>query len=249
MNNFFYGFLYPIRSLNFFFSMPKIVLYSILPVILNLVIYSVIFYFLYGWIIESSGNVTGAFLPDATFWQEILHLIILILSFIFLLILSYLAFTIFGGLVSAPFNETISQMVEEKITNEKYITESNFMEDAWISIKAEGAKLIFYFSIIIPLFIFGFVPLIGAVVSTTLGFIFSCFYNALDFLDYPMTRRSIKLRQKIKVAQSGKMITYGFGCMAFLMMFIPVVNALLKPVLVVSGTSLFYEKEYLKKIK
>jgi len=49
--------------------------------------------------------------------------------------------------------------------------------------------------------------------------------------------------QKLKVTQRGKMLTYGFGCMAFLMMFLPVVNVFMKPILVVAGTSLYYERK------
>jgi uncharacterized protein involved in cysteine biosynthesis len=80
---------------------------------------------------------------------------------------------------------------------------------------------------------FNFVPVIGNVFSTVLGLIFSFFYNALDFLDYPLTRKLATFRYKLKFTQNGGMISYGFGCMAFLMMFLPVVNVFMKPILVV----------------
>ena len=89
-----------------------------------------------------------------------------------------------------------------------------------------------------------FIPIIGNVFSAVLGAIFSFYYNALDFLDYPMTRKKMKFRQKLRVTQSGKLLTYGFGCTAFLLMFLPIVNVFMKPILVVAGTSLYYEKDY-----
>jgi CysZ protein len=94
-----------------------------------------------------------------------------------------------------------------------------------------------------------FIPFVGNGVSVTLGAIFSCYFNALDFLDYPMQRKLMSFRQKLKVTQGGGMLTYGFGAIAFLMMFLPIINVFMKPILVVAGTSLYNEKNYTKLIK
>ncbi len=87
-----------------------------------------------------------------------------------------------------------------------------------------------------------YIPVAGTIISTILGFLFSAFYNSLDFFDYPMQRKMFTLRQKIKTTNSGSMFTYGFGSMAFLMMFLPFINSLFKPLLVVAGTKLYLEK-------
>ena len=249
MNDFLFGFFYPIRSLSFFFKQPKILIYSIIPMVINVIIYGAIFFFTYNWIIGTSSELTGAYSLEATWLQEILHILILIVSFLFLLLICYFLFITIGGIINAPFNENISQVVEEIITKTKYDNKLNFLQDAWYSIKAETFKLIFYFSIIIPLFFVGFIPMVGGVISTISGIVFSFYYNALDYLDYPMTRRFYKLKRKIKVTHSGGLLTYGFGCMAFLLLFLPIVNVVFKPILVVAGTSLFYEREFAKQIE
>ena len=249
MNDFFFGFFYPIRSLNFFFKQPRIILYSMIPMVINLIIYGTILYFCYSWIIGTSGELTGTNSLEATWFQEILHFFILIFSFLLLLLVCYFLFITIGGIINAPFAEHISQMVEEIITKTKYDSKLNFLQDAWYSIKAESFKLLFYFSIIIPLFFIGFIPMIGSVLATILGTLFSFFYSALDYLDYPMTRRFYRLKRKIKVTHSGGLLSYGFGCMAFLMLFLPVINVFFKPVLVVAGTSLFYERGFEKQIE
>ena len=249
MNDFLFGFAYPVRSLKFFFKQPKIILYSIVPIIINLIIYGTIFLFSYRWIIGRSENFTGASLNEATFFQEFLHIFIVIFAFFILLLVCYFLFITFGGLVSAPFEENISQHEEQTITGSTYSTELGFWKETVLSIKAEAMKLLFYFSIIIPVFLINFIPMAGSVISTILGTGFSFFYNALDYLDYPMTRRFYKLRKKIKVVSSGGALTYGFGCAAFILMFLPVINVFFKPVLVVAGTSLFYEKKYFASIQ
>jgi CysZ protein len=154
-----------------------------------------------------------------------------------------LLFVILGGLVTAPFNEEISQRVEEIVTGES-LHKLGFWEDAYISIKGELEKIVFYLIILFLIFLLDFVPVAGNILAAVLGILFSFFYNALDFLDYPMTRKKMRFRQKLRVTRSGGMITYGFGCTAFLLMFLPIVNVFMKPILVVAGTSLYYEKGY-----
>jgi CysZ protein len=211
--------------------------------IINIVIYSCVFFFSYSWLIGNIGSWLGAEEPGASFWIEALHVILVILTFLIVLFICYLLFTVFGSLITAPFNEEISQRVEEIVTNTKQ-HELGFWQDAYASIKGEVQKIAFYLIILFVLFLFNFVPVIGSVFSTVLGLIFSFFYNALDFLDYPLTRKLATFSHKLKVTRKGGMITYGFGCIAFLMMFLPVVNVFMKPILVVAGTSLYYEKEY-----
>lgn len=243
MKDFLFGFTYPFRSLKFFFSHKVLIKYSIAPMLINLFIYGSIFILTYSWLMGSLEKWLGIENTEAGFWLRFLHTALLIIGFLLTLFVCYLLFTILGNIVTAPFNEEISQRVEEIVTGRKE-HEMGFWEDAYISIKGEVQKLLFYFSILFFIFLLNLVPVIGSVVSTVLGFIFSCFYNALDFLDYPMTRKKMRFRDKLKITRKGKLVTYGFGVTAFLMMFLPVVNVFMKPILVAAGTSLFYEKGY-----
>jgi CysZ protein len=213
--------------------------------IINLIIYGSIFIYTYNFLIDTITKWTGINEPTVTFWTQFLHVILLILGIILILFICYLAFSIFGGIITAPFNEKISQFVEEKVCGFK-APELTFWKDVYVSITGELKKLLFYFTGLFIFFLINLIPFAGNVVSVTLGTIFSFFYNALDFLDYPLTRRLASFRTKLKATQSGGMVTYGFGAMAFLMMFLPIVNVFMKPLIVVAGTRLYYEKNYNK---
>lgn len=178
-----------------------------------------------------------------TFWTQILHVILLIIGILLLLLICYFAFVIFGGIVTAPFNENISQFVEKNVCGVSS-PEISFWKDTYISIKGELEKLLFYFSGLFLFFLINLIPVVGNIISVSLGTVFSFYYNALDFLDYPLTRQLASFWTKLKSAQSGGMLTYGFGTMAFLMMFLPIVNVFMKPLLVVAGTRLYYEKKF-----
>jgi len=182
-----------------------------------------------------SQNLAGEMIESAY------NSIVYFLTIVLVLVVSYFAYVIIGGLISAPFNENISQYVEESVTGIKcpYVP---FLKDTWLSVKGEILKLLFYFSVIVPLFFVNYIPVAGTIISTILGLLFSFFYNSLDFFDYPMQRKMFTLRQKISGTNSAGILTYGFGAMSFLMMFVPFINSLFKPLLVVSGTKLYLEK-------
>lgn len=244
MKDFFFGFIYPLKSFNFFLKNPKLVLYSIVPLIINIIIYGTIFILSYKWLIDYTNNLKSAYGAGSSWWQEIFLILMLIISFIILLIICYLAFITLGSIITAPFNEKISRYVEEKYTKTEIIYKVGFWKDAWLSIKAEILKIAFYLSILIPVFLLNLIPVIGSILSATLGIVFSFFYNSLDFLDYPMTRKFYTLRKKIRIVSSKKMLSLGFGCSVFIIMFLPLVNVLLKPVCVTAGTALYFEKNY-----
>lgn len=247
MNNFLFGLTYPFKCIKLFFRFPKIIGYSLIPMIINLVIYTAVFYFSYTFITGKSSELFTQSISNK-FLLEFLNFVLSIFTLILILFVCYFLFIIFGGLISAPFNEKISRHIEEKVFG--IISDYNLpiFRDIAFSIKAELKKLLFYFIFIIPLILVDFVPMIGSIITLVFGSGFSFYYNALDYLDYPMTRRMASFRKKIKIVNSNFSLSMGFGCSAFILTFLPVINVLLNPVLVTAGTSLFYEKGYDKKL-
>ena len=200
----------------------------------------------YRWLIDWIININDGLPVGTGFWAILLQIFLIAIGFAVLFVICGLLFTTLGGIITAPFNENISQIIEEKITNERVITGIGFWKDAYLSIRSEMQKLLFYFSILFAIFLLNFIPLIGNVVSLILGTIFSFYFYALDFLDYPMQRKLMPFRQKLNVTRQGGMLTYGFGAIAFLLMYLPIINVFLKPILVVAGTRLYWEKDYTK---
>ncbi|MBN1632573.1 MAG: EI24 domain-containing protein [Ignavibacteria bacterium] len=244
MKNFIYGLVHPFRSVSIFIKYPKLILHSIIPVIINFIIYSSVFAFTLYKFSGIAKSLTGIEYAEALWYNYAFYILLLLLSIVLILFICYFAFTILGSIVTGPFNENISQFTEEKILNEKIIYEIGFFKDAYRSITAEIKKLMFYVFFIVPFFLIGFIPVIGSIFSGIMIFIFSVFYTALDFFDYPMQRKNYTLRQKIKSVLSNKSVSAGFGLTGFLLMLLPFLNVFLKPLLVVSGTTIYFEKEY-----
>lgn len=248
MNNFIYGFFYPFKSIKLFFRYPKLIAYSIVPIVINLIIYGTIFFYTYNWISGKTEDAVSNNVSNQILF-EIIQYFLRVFYFFLVLIICYFLFIIFGGIVAAPFNEKISKYIEDRIFNVKTENSLPFFKDISVSITAELKKILFYFSVIIPLILIEFIPMIGAVITLVFGTLFSFFYNALDYLDYPLTRRMTGFREKLKIINSKKALSYGFGAMAFILTFIPVINVFMNPILVAAGTSLFYEKNYINNVQ
>ncbi len=248
MNNFIFGFFYPFKCIKLFFRYPKLISYSIVPVIINLIIYGTIFFYTYRWITGKTEDVLVNNVSSQIFLM-LIQTVLKIFSFLLILIICYFLFIIFGGIISAPFNEKISLLIEEKVYTIKAENNLTFIKETSMSVTSEFKKILFYFSVMVPLILIDFIPMIGGVIALVFGTGFSIYYNALNYLDYPMTRRLTGFRKKLKIVSSEKMLSFGFGSMAFLLTFIPIINVVINPILVASGTALFYEKGYEKLIK
>lgn len=249
MNNFIYGFFYPLRCIKLFFRYPKLIFYSIAPMIINSVIYGAIFFYTYDYITGRSSDIFMTLSQNGLFF-ELIKFFLKVFSLILVLLICYLAFIIFGGIISAPFNELMSKLIEEKLYPGQMapVQDTGFVKEAVVSIKEELKKILFYLSFLIPVLLLNLIPMIGNTLSLISGTLFSFYYNALDYMDYPMSRRNIKFGKKLKAINSEKTVSAGFGAVAFILTFLPVINVILNPLLVVSGTSLFFTKEFNRQI-
>ncbi|MBW7856342.1 MAG: EI24 domain-containing protein [Ignavibacteria bacterium] len=232
---------YPFKTMKLFFKNPKILLLSVVPLILNFLIYGTIFYlavvYLYDHILLLSESVFGS----GGAFHFIINYLLFIATFFVVLFVCYLLFVIAGGLLCAPFNEAISQRVEKIKSGSLISSSKGFLSDVFSSIKSEVLKLSLLFSITVPLFLLGLLPFVGFIFAGA-ATIFSMLYNTLDFIDYPLARRNTGLKQKIKLVLSNKPLSLGFGATAFLITFLPGINIVLRPMLVVAGTSLYFDR-------
>lgn len=238
---FLYGLSYPFKTIKLFFQHPKISLLSIVPLIINAVIYGTIFFIAFSYLYDTILDISKSMTVGLGFLEYAINYLVFILTFFVVLLLCYILFVIAGGILSSPFNEAISQRVEIISTGELVSSTKGFFADLLISLRAELIKLSFLVLVTIPLFLLGFIPVIG-ILFFSLATIFSMFFNTLDFVDYPLTRRHVKFKEKVKLILSNKSVTFGFGATAFVITFIPGVNIILRPILVVAGTSLYFDK-------
>jgi CysZ protein len=110
--------------------------------------------------------------------------------------------------------------------------------DVLRSVREELRRALFFLAVVTSLALLGFaIP--GAHLVTGPSIVgFAIFFFPLDYASYTLDRRRYSFRQKRIWLMANKPVVMGFGCAAFMICWVPGVNFLAIPLLVVGGTLL-----------
>lgn len=110
--------------------------------------------------------------------------------------------------------------------------------DVLRSLREELRRALFFVTVVAGLALVGFV-IPGAHLVTGPSIVaFAIFFLPLDYASYTLDRRRYSFRQKRIWLLANKPVVIGFGCGAFLICWLPGLNFLAMPLLVVGGTLL-----------
>lgn len=243
------GFKYPFRGARFvYLQHPGLVRYWIFPILLTLGLLVAVFYQLgqhhAGWSEAIWATPTG----DG-FWGGTKRVLHTAFDWGFTLVLGAAAVLVVAALASiiaAPFNDLLSEEVERRVTGKEGppFTLRALLRDTIRTVRVEVTKLIFYVCIMLPLFVLQFlIPVVGALAYALFGFVFTATYFAVDYVDWPATRRGYGVRQRAGIIRQRFVPMLGFGAGVYLFLMIPLVNLFFMPAAVAGGTLLFLDME------
>jgi len=180
-------------------------------------------------------------IPD---WLAIalLWVIRLILTLVLLLVTGFI-FLQFGVLLGAPWYGKLSEELERMQTGQVTVIEVGVTRDIGRAILYELKKLGVSLGIGLPLFMFGFVPLVAAI-AAPLSIAVADTIVCLDFLDAPLERRRLRFREKLAVYVKTLPASASFGLVCLGLVSIPLVNLVLIPICVAAGTLFFCDWVY-----
>ena len=81
----------------------------------------------------------------------------------------------------------------------------------------------------------------GQVVYTVFAFGLTATYFALDYIDWPASRRDRAVRERLRMVRRHLPTMLGFGTGVWVLLFIPFVNLFFMPAAVAGGTLLFLD--------
>ncbi len=237
------SFVYIFKAMELIRNNKKLLKYSLIQIIISTLIFITSFYFVvtegytlyYSWL--------GEWILDSAAWYLIASYYVLIVPFyLILLIISFYAIMLTTQIFIAPFNTMLSVKVEEIYTGNKFVDELPFMKQLQRDVLYELRKVFFFLIlIIIPLPIL-LIPVVGQVTYTVIASLVLMYTLTFDFVDYPMERDKLELRDRINLVYKHKAIWLGYGGSVFLLFMIPLLNIALWPVLITSGTLLYIDK-------
>ena len=229
MINFLKGFSNSFSGFNLIF-LPKIRRFVIIPLIINITVFSGAIYLLS----QKMDAWIQSLLPSWLSWLE--WLIWPLFAATALLFVFY-SFTLVANLIAAPFNSLLAARVEEHLTGKT--VEQVSTEELWKlvlrSVASEIHKLMYFLIWLIPLIILTVIPGIN-LLAPFAWFIFTAWSFSLEYIDYPLSNHGLLFKEVRLYNRQHRMRALGLGTGVFLTTSVPVLNFLAMPVAVASAT-------------
>lgn len=243
------GFTYPFRGMKLvFLEHPGLARYWAFPILITLVVFC-----LGSWVTWThGGELLEAWWPtptDDAWYSGVVRFFHSIAAFLFSFVLwavSTVVLMLLTSVIAAPFNGALSAAVEKLVTGQVLGDEgiAALVRDVGRTIALEGAKMLLYLAVMVPLFILQCgVPGLGSVVVSVVGFVFTAWFWGLDYTDWPAERRGWTVGKRFANARHRFWTWFGFGAGVWLFLFVPFVNLLFMPAAVAGGTLLFLDQE------
>ncbi len=242
------GLAYPFKGLRFvFFQHPGLIRFWAPPILITLLL--LVGVLVGAWNLEDdlvalmwappAGEGVGAWLLGTL--HGLLRAVVLLLLWAF----GIIAVVLLTNVVAAPFNDLLSEEVERIVTGQPGppFSFATLMRDSGRTVLIEVFKLVIYLVVMTPMFLISFIPVVGPIVYAVVGFLFTTLYFAVDYVDWPASRRKLDVTFRFGLLREHFLPMLGFGTGVWLFLFIPLVNLLFMPAAVAGGTLLFLELE------
>ena len=245
------GLSYALRGMRFvYFKHPKLARYWLFPVLITGVALFAVFYGA-GSYNEDIGGALWSLFPES--WNEAsgwvggllsaLRWIIELIAGILFALLGLVLVLILSSVVAAPFNDALSEAVEQILTgaDAPAFSFSRMLADIVRTVRLEIGKALLYLLVVGPMFLASFIiPGVGQVISLV-GFALTAVYLGIDYVDWPAARRDWSVSDRVAFTRRQLPAVAGFGTGVWVLLFIPLVNLLFMPAAVAGGTMLFVE--------
>lgn len=218
------GFINSLRTFSLLRENRSMLIYFVVPFILNILILSGIFYYSYTTVIP----LLQSFLSGEAWYIQFLRVLISPVLFILFSIFTVLIYSIAGGIITAPFLDLLSFKTERVLGNKSPEESVSLMEMASDILRAlsNSIRLIFLIIIInIILLLLNLIPG-GSFIYAFLNFLSALFFYGFQFYDFPLERDRYTFNEKLRITWRFRRSVFGTGLAFFLMSFIPVIGFL-----------------------
>jgi CysZ protein len=226
------------RGLTLVLRNPRLLLLGLLPALIAGIVYAVALIALISFI----GDISRAATSFADDWaaglRDAIHLLAALAIIGIAVLLGILAFTAVTLLIGDPFYEKISILVEHRYGGVPGEVEVGFWRAFRRSLVDSIRLLTLSVAAGIPLFLLGFIPVVGQTVVPVLGGAVGGWLLALELTGVPFQRRGQRLRHRRAALKGNRPLALGFGVAVFVTFLIPLGAILLMPAAVAGATLL-----------
>jgi CysZ protein len=231
---------YPFRAIKYLTSRPRLWLWLILPVVINVTVgllsWNYVRFWLRGWQAQSAVMV-------ATPWNDWLNLLHSMVHNTMVYFISIFAMIVVGNILIIPFNEWLSEKIDRDlgwVKNEDSLVYEKSATHMLLVTRNELSRMTIFMSMIMPL---GFMSLIttAAIFTIPLMLFVTILYLAMDNFSYSLDRRGeTAVMTKLSFVYTNFVVCLGFGSGMILMLLIPFLNLIFLPLGAVAATLLYH---------
>lgn len=219
---------------------PSIRRYVIMPMLANIIIMSLLFYWFFN-MITSAVDLGLDYIPSWLQWLS--YVVTVVVIMIFVIFFCYFFSTI-TNIIAAPFNGLLAERVEAYLTDSPQSDDSiwNFIKDIPRIMKRELQKLAYYIIWCIPLLLTYFIPVFGQFVTPVLWFIFTAWMINIQYADYAFDNHKVSFYQMRQLLQQDKIDNTGFGALVSIFTMVPILNLIIMPIAVCGATAMWVDR-------
>ncbi|HEX4089192.1 MAG TPA: EI24 domain-containing protein [Trebonia sp.] len=214
---------------------PRLLLIGMLPAVLTTAV------LLGGMIalIANLGHLAALVTPFANGWSDGARLVTRLAAGFALVgaaaLLGLVGFTAVTLLVGGPFYERIAERIEDDLG----VAQGHLELSGWKQFLAglrDGIVLLLRSLVFtVPLFLAGFLPVVGQSVVPALAALLTAWFMALEVIAVPFYRRGIGLRRRTLMLRRRRALALGLGLPAALLCMIPLLAIVVMPVAFAGG--------------
>lgn len=217
---------------------PRWWLFGLVPALLAMVLYVVAFVLL----ALNVAELTRFFTPFAEGWHEGLRgtfrFLVGVLIFAVGLLLAIKTYVSITLAIGDPFYEKLSEQVERDLGGLPEAPDVPLWRSVARSLRDSVIIMGYVLALTAPLFVLGFVPVIGQTVVPVLGAMVSGFFLTAELTGLALERRGLRRRERFALLRANKGAALGFGVIAFLVFLIPLAVVVTMPAAVVGAVFL-----------
>ncbi len=234
------GLSLPLQAVRVFLRSPRLLLWAIVPAMINLVLFAGAVFLL----IRKGGDWLSSIWarPELVGWGDwlwagawwLVFAVVMALG----VVLSYFFVLIVGGFVASPFNDALSVRVETLLTG-KVADDGgggSFVSSVIRGVLESIATFALFVMFMAPLLGLHLVPVVGSVAYSILAPVVSMYFLMLEYTGGVLERHGFLYRERMRVLLGHRSFAIGYGVGAGFLIFVPVVNLVAMPILVVAGT-------------
>lgn len=209
------------RGALYLVSRPRLWKYVLLPAIVAIVI----LIFVIGsalTMLSAPIAALAAYLPGS--WADN---VLQLLAGVALTIASFVVLISIASMIAGPFNEMLSETIEEAETGIPGPTFRllDFLRDLVVGLFHAARRVAIYLVVMIALLVLGVViPVVGTVIAAVLGALATARFASWDAYDAVWSRKRLRYRDKVEYLREHRWRTWGIGASVAVVLVIPGLN-------------------------